>query len=162
MSEAASNALGSANLCLGNSGLAAGTTTTLTTLAVAVSIRGVVTAIGAATNGATPTTDFVTGAAFRPVTPNMASVFVVGYDAGGTRRAIQGSMVSNSAYIAGDAALDFPDVPRTVAPVGYVVIQGGPTLSGSWIFGTHNVAGVTGVTYSFVSVSHLPASPLAL
>jgi hypothetical protein len=38
-------------------------------------------------------------------------------------------------------------------------LKAGSTLSGTWTFGTNNLSGVTGMTYTFVSVSTLPDRP---
>ena len=157
MSEAASNALGSANICLSHSALAAGTTTTVTTGALTVCIQGKTYAVGAASNGAAPTLDAKTGVAFLPVAAGGAGVFVVDYNAAGTRQVFQGPVGSAVGYAAGDSALEFPEVPAESCSVGYIIIQGGPTTAANWVFGANNMASVTGITYTFVPCAYLPA-----
>lgn len=161
MSKTASNILSGVNLCMGHSGIAAGTTTTITTAALVISINGKAYSIGAASNGATPTTDYNTGAAFKPIVAGQACVFVVGYDAGGTRRAMQGPIISLDEYTGKLTAADFPDVPSDVAAVGYLFAQGGSTLASPWTFGSSNTSGVTGMTYTFQAVNWLPSKPVA-
>ncbi len=47
------------------------------------------------------------------------------------------------------------------APVGYIVIKAGSTANATtgWVFGTSNMSGVTGITYTFVDSSILPDRP---
>jgi hypothetical protein len=157
MSEAASNALGSANLCMGNSGLAAGTTTTITTAALVICIQGKAYSVAAASNGAAPTTDPNTGAAFRPIAAGGAAVFVVAYNAAGERQVFQGKDGNAVTYASGESALEFPELPAESCAVGYIVVQGGATAVGNWTFGSNNMSGVTGITYTFVPCVFLPA-----
>lgn len=155
--------LGGANFCLSHSGLAAGTTTTITTGALVISIRGRTYNIAAGPNAAAPTVDSNTGAAFKPVAAGGASVFVVAYTAAGTRQVFQGvgNAGNNNAFAAGDDALEFPLLPITACAVGWIVVQAGPTATGNFVFGVNNLSGVTGITYTFVPASHLPARPYA-
>lgn len=142
-------------------GLGAGTTTTYTTAnAVNYAIKGIAYTKAAATNAATPTTDATTGAAFVAVTANQGCVFVFGYDASGNIKVSQGGIqaldVDGNFYI----APQFPAIPDTVAPFGYLVFKGGATLSGSWTFGSSNLSSVTGATYSFKNLMTMPARPV--
>lgn len=152
------NVLGGGNLCLTKAGLVAGTTTTLTTVAATICLLGKLYTIAAATNGAATTTDGITGAAFTAVPIGGAAVFVVGYNAAGARKVCQGPGLPSYPVAGGLAALDFPNLPDEICPVGYVVIQVGPTGS-AWTWGASNMAGVTGVTYTFTDVAYLPARP---
>jgi hypothetical protein len=157
--EAAANVLGSANLCMGNSGLAAGTTTTITTAALVVCIQGRAYSVSAASNGTAITTDYGTGAAFIAQGPNTVCVYVIGYDAAGNRRAFQGPVGSILTYTAGETAPDFPVIPAEVCAVGYIVAKAASNLSGTWTFGTNNNSSVTGMTWDFVPCVFLPARP---
>ena len=91
-------------------GLAAGTTTTLTqTLAGGatsniVTIRGKMYSVTALSNTATPTADWATGVAFKPVLANQGCVFMVGFSAAGGLKAIQGQIAAldvNGNFITG-------------------------------------------------------------
>lgn len=89
-------------MCLGKVTLAAGTTTTISNTGTTVfAIRGKAYSKGAMTNAATPTTDYATGLAFKPIpipatAPNLAagygSIFMVGLDHSGNLRVIQGTI----------------------------------------------------------------------
>jgi hypothetical protein len=54
-----------------------------------------------------------------------------------------------------------PSLRWTSAPIGYLVIKAGSTANATtgWIFGTSNMAAVTGITYTFVDVIGLPDRP---
>ena len=80
-------------LCLSKATLAAGTTTTISTTGTTTFIiRNKLYTKTAVTNGATPTTDAVTGAAFRPISANQVTVIVVMFTTGGAIKAAQGSI----------------------------------------------------------------------
>lgn len=123
-------------------GLAAGTTTTYSASLVQYAIRSKGYSKAAVSNGATPTVDSNTGAAFVAQGINTSSVYVFGYDAAGTVRVMQGSVVPF-----GDNPA-FNVVPDTIAPFGYLIVRVGPTAVAPWTFGASNQAGVTGVTYA--------------
>lgn len=143
-------------------GLTAGTTTTYTTAnTVQYSIGGKSYSKTAVTNGATPTTDATSGAAFalRPVAANFGSVYVFGFDASGNVKVSQGDIKALDVSGAFIDAPQFPIAPDNVAPFGYLIVKAGSTAS-SWTFGTSNLAGPpTGVTLTFVDVLTLPARP---
>ena len=157
--------------------LAAGTTTTISTTGTTTyAIRSKFYTKTAITNGATPTTDFATGAAFLPIpipntAPNLAlgygSVYTVGLDTAGTVRVIQGTIVPldiNGNFInapqfgalgpSGSGSTD-----NSFCPIGYILVQLGATAVATWLFGTNNLSSVTGVTYTFVDVCTLPDRP---
>jgi hypothetical protein len=46
-----------------------------------------------------------------------------------------------------------------MCPIGYIVLKAGSTLSGTFTFGSSNLSGVTGMTYTFVDVIGLPDRP---
>ena len=78
-------------LCLGKSTLAAGTTTTLSnTGSVVMALNGKVYSNSAMSNTATPTTDYGTGLAFKPILTSQGSVFVICFTSTGTLKVIQG------------------------------------------------------------------------
>lgn len=157
--------------------LAAGTTTTLSTTGTTTyAIRGKFYTKTAITNGATPTTDYATGAAFKPIPiPNVAPnlelgygcVFTVGLDHSGNIKVIQGSIEPL------DASGNFIRAPQfgglgpsgsgstdnDFCPIGYIVVQLGATAVATWTFGTNNLSSVTGVTYTFVDICSLPDRP---
>jgi membrane peptidoglycan carboxypeptidase len=140
--------------------LAAGTTTTIsTTGSTHYSIKGKSYIKTAITNGATPTTDATTGAAFVGITANQGTVVVIGFDSSGAVKASQGAVQALDSAGNFVVAPQFPGVPDSVCPVGYIVLKGGSTLSGTFTFGSSNLSGVTGMTYTFVSVFTLPARP---
>jgi hypothetical protein len=149
-------------LCTVKAALAAGTTTTFsTTGATLYCIKGRAYSRAAATNVATPTTDAATGAAFLPVAANQGSVFVFCYDSGAsTLRVVQGQV--QALDVAGNFILtpQFPGIPDTLCPFGWLVVKAGSTAVGNWVFGTNNLSGVTGLTYSFSDCMTLPDRPV--
>lgn len=147
-------------MALGNAGIAAGTTTTLTIAnAISYAIAGKAYSKGATSNIATPTTDAVTGSAFPALSANQGAVVLVGLDASGNLKAAQGPSQALDATGAFIVAPQFPAVPDGFCPVGYVVLKAGATLSGTFTFGSSNLSSVTGMTYSFTSLITLPARP---
>jgi len=161
MSTNATNGLLGGNITLGKATLAAGTTTTIsTTGTLPYAVQGQVYARAALTNSATPTVDIVTGAAFKPLVADQACVFVFALDAAGTTRVAQGPIVKLSDVVGKLAAVSFPGLDDTLTPFGYLYAQGGSTLVGTWTFGTNNLSGVTGMTYTFRDLCLLPAQPI--
>lgn len=147
-------------LCLSKVTLAAGTTTTISTTGTTTfAIGGKAFTKAAITNGATPTTDAATGAAFIGITANQGTVIVIGLDATGAIKAVQGTVQALDVSGAFIVAPQMGSVPDTVCPVGYVVLKGGATLVGTFTFGSSNLSGVTGMTYLFVDVITLPHRP---
>jgi len=150
-------------LCLMTSALAAGTTTTISTTGTThFAIKGKAYTKSAMTNAATPTTDANTGAAFVRVGTSEGSVYVVGLDKDGNVKVAQGSVVSLDSGGAFLQAPQFPVIPDTVCPIGYLVIKAGATAAAKasgWLFGTSNNSSVTGITYTFVSVIGIPDRP---
>jgi hypothetical protein len=105
-------------------------------------------------NVATPTTDANTGAAFTGVVANKGSIFLVGFNAAGTLKACQGSIVDLDASGAFIQAPQLPGMPLDFCPVGYIVIKAGSTASAAgWVLGTGNLATpATGITLTYVDV----------
>lgn len=152
----------SATIALNKAGLAAGTTTTLTTGGtIQYAIKGKAYSVAKLTNGATPTTDYVTGAAFLGVKANKGSVFTVGFNAAGSLKVVQGSITDLDSSGAFVLAPQFGPIPNDFCPVGYIVIKAGSTADATtgWIFGSSNLSGVTGITYTFVDGAQLPDRP---
>jgi len=148
-------------LTLSYAGLSAGTTTTYTTAnAVNYAIAGVAYTKAAQTNAATPTADATTGAAFLPVSANQGSVYVFGYDASGNLKVSQGQVQALDVQGNFINSPQFPAIPDGVAVFGYLVFKGASNLASAWTFGSSNLSGVTGATYSFKSLATLPARPV--
>lgn len=163
--------------CLSKVTLAAGSTTTLSTTGTTTyAIRGKMFSKTALTNQATPTTDFSTGLTFLPIpipatAPNLAAgygcVYMVGFDKAGTLRVIQGTIEAL------DSSGNFITAPKfgglgpagsgstnnDFCPIGYILVQLGATAVATWTFGTNNLSGVTGVTYTFVDLATEPDRP---
>jgi len=147
-------------MCLSKVTLAAGTTTTISnTGTTTFTIQGKAYTKTAITNGATPTTDAATGAAFPAISANQGTVIVIGLDATGAIKAAQGTTQGLDVSGAFIQAPLMPNVPDTMCPIGYIIFKGGSTLSGTWTFGTSNLSSVTGATYTFVDVCMLPFRP---
>jgi hypothetical protein len=166
---------------LTKAGLAAGTTTTLTqTLAAGatanvIAIRGKMYSVAALSNTATPTVDYATGKAFLPVLANQGSAFMVGFNAAGALKVIQGNVVPLDTITVPGGFLNAPQfgalgpagsVPgaggsNDFCPIGYLLIQAGSTASNTtgWVFGTNNMAAVTGITYTFDDVCGITDRP---
>lgn len=149
-------------LCLSKATLAAGTTTTVSTTGTTTYIiRNKLYTKAAVTNGATPTTDAVTGAAFRAITANQVTVVVVFFTTGGAIKAAQGGIETlPSSGVVGPAP-QFPSVPDDCCPIGYILCKAGATLSGSWTFGSSNLSSVTGMTWVIQDIANIPDRPQA-
>jgi len=158
------------NYAVSKAGLAAGTTTTITIANnTTYAIGGKAYTKNAASNAATPTTDATTGLAFVAVPVGSATtggygcVYVVGLDASGNIKVSQGALfatdtaaVASSKFI---TAPQFPAIPDTVTPIGYIITKTDSTAS-AWTFGSSNLAGPpTGVLHTFVDCLTLPARP---
>lgn len=147
-------------LCLSKVSLAAGTTSTISTTGTTTyGIRGKAYNKTAITNGATPTTDVNTGLAFPSLSANQGTVVVIGLDASGNIKAAQGQIQAldvNGSFI---LASLMPNVLATICPIGYIILQAGSTLTGTWTFGTNNLSSVTGMTYTFVDLIGMPDRP---
>ena len=148
------------SICVSKAGLTAGTTTTYTTTgAVVFSNRGKMYSAPAATNVATPTTDADTGNLFAPLSANQGCVFLFSYNTTNqlnvTQSNIQALDVTGKFLI----APQMPAIANLTTPFGYLVASGGSTLVGTWVFGTSNLSGVTGMTYAFQDLMTLPDRP---
>lgn len=157
------NAIGlfGGNLSLGKATLAAGTTTTIsTTGTLPYAIQGQVYTRTALTNSATPTVDNETGKAFVPLSADQCCIFVFSLDAAGAVKVAQGPISKLSDVVGKLAAVAFPGTDDLVTPFGYLYAQAGSTLVGTWTFGTNNLSGVTGMTYTFRDLCLTPAQPI--
>lgn len=149
--------------CFGKAGLAAGTTTTYSLAPspapLPYAIRSKTFTKAAVTNAATPTTDVVTGLAFRPVPVNMGSVFLWGVNAAGTVAVAQGSIEALDVAGLFVLAPQQPVLPDGFCPIAYHTVRVGST-GAAWTLGTSNLAGPpTGVTFAFVDVTMPPDRP---
>lgn len=147
-----------------NAGLTAGTTSTYTTTAsTAAAIRGKwATALTAQTNTASPTTDANTGAAFRALSPNKATVLVWGVNAAGAIQLVQGTITDTLPGVtttvgAFNVLPQFPVIPDDFAPIGYSLHRTAPSAA-TWTPGTSSWA-ASGVSSTFVNVATLPDRP---
>ena len=170
-------------MCLSKNVLQAGTTTTVTTVPTGATsqvtvyvIKGKIYNKAALTNVATPTVDFSTGTAFKPIpipntAPNTAlgygCVFTVGLNAAGTLKVVQGTIEAldvsgnfiNAPQFGGVGVAGPNSGNSDFCPIGYIIVQLGATAVATWTFGTNNLSSVTGVTYTFVDVCTLPDRP---
>lgn len=140
-------------------GLAAGTTTTTTTVAVTYAIRGKAYTASASTNGATPTTDAITGEAFVAIPVGKSAVFVFGLNAAGQRRVVQSKLYDLKENTITDA-LEFPAIPDDFCPIGYEIVAV-KTGGSPWTMGTSNQATLSNVEKIFVDVLVMPDRPQA-
>lgn len=168
-------------MALTKAGLAAGSTTTLTqTLAGGataniITIRGKMYSVAALSNTATPTADYATGKAFLPVLASQGCVFLVGFNAAGALKAIQGQITPLDTVTVPGNFLTAPQFGslgpsgsgsgagggNDFCPIGYLVIQAGSTANNTpgWTFGSSNMSGVTGITYTFDDVCGITDRP---
>lgn len=147
-------------MCVAKVTLAAGTTTTISnTGAIPFCIKGKAYSKTAMTNVATPTTDAAKGSAFRPIVANQGTIVVIGLDSGGNVKAAQGGIEPLDVAGLFMRAPELPSIPDTMCPIGYIVLKGGSTLASAWTFGSSNLSGVTGMTYTFVDIMTLPERP---
>lgn len=157
-----------ATCCFTKAGLAAGTTTTLSTGGtITYAIGGKMYTKTAITNGATPTTDYATGAAFNAIPVNKGSVFAIGFDHSGNVKVIQGTIEAldvNGNFINAPQfgamgpgpSSSSPPTFNDFCPIGYITVLVGAT-GAAWTFGSSNLAGPpTGVTLNWQDCTTLP------
>jgi hypothetical protein len=128
-----------------------------TTVTIVYCIDGKAATKTAITDGATPTTDFNTGAAFVPLTASKGCVVVWGLSSGGTVRCMQGPIESLDASNGFIKAPQFPAVPATVTPFAYQVLKAASN-AGTITFGSTNW-NATGFTNAIQNVLVLPHRP---
>ena len=130
-----------------------------TTVTITFSINGVLYTKTAVTDGATPTTDINTAAAFTALQPDKACTFLWMLNASGTVAVAQGPIVD----VDGDVDLVelqmplFPTVKAGYVPFAYQKIQTSGASS-AWTFGVGNW-NATGVTDIIKNISTLPSRP---
>jgi hypothetical protein len=149
-------------LCLSYITLAAGSTSTLSnTGTTTYGILGKAYTKAAMSNATTPTTDAATGLAFLPVPANYGSIFMIGFNAAAALKCVQGTVVPLNNLGAFINAPNWGAVPNDFCPVGYVVIKAGATASSApgWLFGTNDMASVTGITYTFGNLIGITGRP---
>ena len=168
MSQNLAGAVVGSNMNFVRAALVAGTTTTITTtVATMYSIDGKIYTKGTITNGATPTTDVMTGAAFVPLPiPTSAAnakgcAFVVALNAAGDIKVAQGPLVNVADVTGGMAMYQLRMLSDSLCPFGYIIVKGSATQVATWTFGTNNLSSVTGMTYVFGNLSSLPAQPIS-
>jgi len=127
-----------------------------TTVAITACIDGKLTPRATIADGATPTVDFTTGAAFRPMTANQGCVVVWALQ-GATVRCMQGPIQALDGSGNFLISPQFPTVPDTVAPFAYQVLKAGST-AGTVTFGTSNW-NATGYTNVIQNIAVLPSRP---
>ena len=131
-----------------------------TTVTITYSINGVIYSKTAISDGATPTSDANTGAAFLPLAADQACAFVWMLDASGNVAVAQGPIVD----VDGDTdrplyGCQFPEVDEdTYCAFAYQIVQTAGTSS-AWTFGTSDW-NATGVTDIIKNVSRLPKRPV--
>lgn len=147
-------------MCFAKVGLVAGTTTTYTTtVATDFIINGKFgTQFGTKTNQATPTTDLITGDAFKALAVNEGVAIVFGVIAAGTVVAVQGGIEAldptSTEFI---VAPSFPSIPVGMVPIGYVIVTNDSTGS-AWVLGSNNWT-ATGIGATFVDIGMMPDRP---
>ena len=127
-----------------------------TTVTLTYCVNGKHCAKTAITDGATPTTDHNTGAAFPSLTASKAAVVVWALNASGTVKCMQGPIVDydGTNYT---PMPQFPAIPDDVTPFAYQVLKAAST-AGTITFGTSNW-NATGFTNTIVNVFVLPEHP---
>ena len=107
--------------------------------------------------GTTPTTDGVTGVAFKVQAANTVCAYLWSVDASGNHHVTQGPIVSYTDTSAGSTDVPLPGKPTGDAPFAYSVIKNGATGS-SFTFGTSNW-NQTGITVDTpVNLCNIPAA----
>ncbi len=175
MTMNATGGLVGGNLCLSKAGLTgiSGAATTYSTGATAItySVGGKIPATKSqVSGGTTPTTDVVTGAAFKPIQKNQGTVFVFTLDASGNVGVAQGSLPVSPTTTGTQTNVDdngnwssppqFPALPDTLTAIGYVVVRATSSYAGTgFLFGSANW-NTTGINCSTPQdVVALPAVP---
>ena len=145
---------------VGNSGLlvidGGAAKTITTTVTINYCLKGKMFQKGAITNGAVPTTDANTGAAFTSLAASEGNVYVYCLDASGTLKVAEGKKQALDAAGNFILAPQFGPIPDTLVPFAYQVIKNGATGS-AWLYGTNNW-NATGITSS-IKNGNLPDRP---
>ncbi len=154
------NQLFAASICVGNAALAltAGAATYSTTGAFAYSNKGIAYSKGTIVATASPTTDALTGAAFKGITAGQCTVLVWCVDTSGNVKVAQGGIGKTDAAGNIVEAPQFPILTDDLTAFAYSVHRGASTVSGTWTPGSSNW-NATGMTSSPYSVFVLPDRP---
>lgn len=131
-----------------------------TTVTISFCVDGKAYTKTAVTDGATPTTDGNTSAAFTAVLPDKVCVFVWGLNASGTVSLYQGSIED----VDGDTDTakiypQFPAIPDTITPFAYTIYQTDGTSAAAGLRpGTDNW-NASGLTVTHVNLMTMPDRP---
>lgn len=144
------------NAVYANSGAA--NTNVSTTTATTFTIGGVQYNVAALTAAAAPTTDVRTGVAPPAILGAQAAVVVIGLNASGALRFVQGPIVAfPSGSAIGDVVLPLPPIPANFCPIAYQVVKNKNTAgTAGWTFGTSNFNAANVSTETAVQLHTLP------
>lgn len=144
------------NAVYANSGGA--NTNVSTTNATTYTIGGVQYNVAALAAAAAPTTDVRTGVAPVALLGAQACVFVIGLNASGALRFVQGPVVSfPSGAAAGDVVMSLPAMPANFCPIAYQVIKNKNTAgTAAWTYGTSNFNASNVASETAVQIHTLP------
>jgi hypothetical protein len=126
-----------------------------TTVTINYVLDGKIATKTAVTDGATPTTDYVSGAAIT-LAASQGRCVVWGLISGGTVKVIAGDVVDWDG-VAFKVPPPFPTIPDTFVPFAYQILKAGSTAS-AITFGSSNW-NATGFTNAIVNVATLPERP---
>lgn len=152
-------------MAMGNCGFVADTSATTYDIGTAIDfcINGKAYTKATVSNGASPTTDGTTGAAFNAILPDKACVVVVALNSSGTVSFHQGPIVDvdgTADTLKHAAQLPLVDT-NTYCPIAYLKLQTDGTSSAAGLLpGTANWD-ATGLTTTVVNLITLPARPVA-
>jgi hypothetical protein len=149
------------NAVYANSGAA--NTNISTTNATTFTIGGTQHNVAAIVAAAAPTTDVRTGVAPVALLGGQAAVFVIGLNASGQLRFVQGPVVPfPSGTAAGEVNLPLPPIPANFCPIAYQVIKNKNTAgTAAWTFGTSNFNAANVASETAVQLHTLPNVPPA-
>ena len=148
----------------------AGAVTTLAAQAITFTIGGKLYYATAATIGTvTPTTDYVTGSAFKTLGKNQGCVFVWGLTSAGALKVIQGPLpvqagttgVVTNVDDSGNWSLtpQFPAVPDDICPIAYTVVRATSSYAGTGFRFGSDAWNTTGIVLATQDLFALPAVP---
>lgn len=148
------------NAVYANSG--AGNTNISTANATTFTIGGVQYNVAALTAAAAPTTDVRTGVAPVALLGAQACVFVIGLNASGALRFVQGPIVAfPSGTAASEVVLPLPPMPANFCPIAYQVIKNKNTAgTAGWTFGTSNFNASNVASETAVQLHTLPSAAI--
>lgn len=147
-----------------------GAAKTYTTQNLTYSVKGKMYYVAGAAGATTPTTDAVTGVAFKPLSIGQGCAYVWTVNAAGTVGLVQGplppSLPSGAIGTNVDASGNFivppqfPMLPDTLTPFAYSVVAVGSTYAGTgFIPGSSDNWNATGLTTTAQDVAMLPQTP---